>query len=208
MDRFTYIERCLRQIYGGQPSDDSEITINLVNNWLNDAVAAAAKQNYKDNLRIDNIGYLNNSFYTTFKDLAIVKDENFLYKATLPEIPLGIGRNEAISNVRFKNSLNNISYDGVPQSMAQTGYARSQRAIPNKIEYYPQGEFIFIPTQLPMTQYTAQVTMASGGDSSDLDSTINVPADYFPVIVEYLKAQLGFEKAQMQDTTNDGQDNK
>lgn len=208
MDRYTYIERTLRQIYGGQPSQDSEITINLVNTWLNDAVAIAAKQNYKENLQIEGIGYLNNSFYTTFKGIAITQDENFVYKATLPEIPLGIGRNEAISNLRFKNSLNNISYDGIPQSIAQTGYARGQRAIPNKIEYSPQGEFVLIYTPIIMTQYTMQVTMVSGGDSTDLDSTINIPSDYFPVIVEYIKAQLAFEKAQPQDVNNDGRDNK
>ncbi len=208
MDRYTYIERCLRQIYGGQPSQDSEITIGLANSWLNDGIAVAAKQNYKENLQIEGIGYLNNSFYTTFKGLAITEDENFLYKVTLPEIPLGIGRNEGVSNVRFKNTLNNISYDGIPQTVAQKGYARGMRVIPNKIEYYSEGGSVFIETSIIMTSYTAQVTMASGGDATDLDSEINVPADYFPVIVEYMKAQLTFERNAPQDVNNDGRDNK
>ena len=150
---------------------------------------------------------MNNSFYTTFKALAITQDENFLYKITLPEIPLGIGRNEGVSNVKFKNSLNNISYDGIPLSNAQQGYVRGQRSIPNKVLYYTEGGFLFVMTSINMTQYTGMVTMASAGDSTDLDSTINVPSDYFPVIVEYIKAQLAFEKAQKKDTSNDGQDN-
>jgi len=207
-DRYTYIERILRQIYGGQPSQDSEITINLVNEWLNDAVAIAAKQNYKENVQIEGIGYLNNSFYTTFKGLAITQDENFLYKATLPDIPLGIGRNEGVSNVRFKNSLNNVSYDGIPLSIAQKGYTRGQRIIPNKIEYYTEGGYLFAITAIIMTPYTAMVTMASAGDASDLDSIINVPSDYFNTIVAYIQQQLMLEKAQPQDTANDGRDNK
>ena len=208
MTRSVFIELILRQIYGGQPSDDSEITINLVNEWLIQAVAIAAKNNYKENFQLDGIGYVNNSFYTTFKGLAIVADESFLWKCTLPEIPLGIGRNEAIANVRFKSSDNKISYDGIPLSIAQKGYTRSMRTIPNKIEYYPEGGSIYIMTPIGMYNYTTQVTMISGGDSTDLDSEINVPSDYFPVIVEYIKAQLMFEKSIVQDTSNDGVDNK
>jgi len=208
MDRYTFIERTLRQIYGGQPSQDSEITINLVNSYLNDAVATAAKQNYKDALQIDGIGYLNNSFYTTFKGLAVTQDENFLYKVTLPEIPLGIGRNEGVSNVRFKNSKNIVSYDGIPLSNAQKGYERGMRPVPNKLIYYTEGGDLFVMTTILLTSYTAMVTMASAGDSTDLDSTLNVPADYYPIMVEYLKAQLGFERAQIQDLNNDGKDTK
>jgi len=208
MQRGTFIERTLRQIYGGMPSQDSEITINLVNSYLDDAVATAAKQNYKEALQIDGIGYLNNSFYTTFKGLAVTQDENFLYKVTLPEIPLGIGRNEGVSNVKFKNSKNVVSYDGIPLSNAQQGYERGMRPVPNKLIYYTEGGDLFVMTTIILTSYTAMVTMVSAGDSSNLDSTLNVPSDYFPIMVEYIKAQLGFERAQLQDVSNDGRDNK
>lgn len=67
MTRRVWIERCLRQIYGGQPSDDSTITVNLVNVWLSTGIGLAAKANYKDNISIDGIGYINNSFYTKLK---------------------------------------------------------------------------------------------------------------------------------------------
>ena len=50
MTRNIFIERILRQIYNGQPSDDSSITYNLVNQWLNDAIGLAAKKNYTDDL--------------------------------------------------------------------------------------------------------------------------------------------------------------
>jgi hypothetical protein len=40
MTRAEFIERTLRQIYGGYVSEDSSITPMLVNSWLNDAFAS------------------------------------------------------------------------------------------------------------------------------------------------------------------------
>ena len=60
MTRKTFIERILRQIYNGQPSDDSNITFNLVNQWLNDAIGVAAKKNYTDSIQMDGVAYVNN----------------------------------------------------------------------------------------------------------------------------------------------------
>jgi len=207
MIRAAFIEQILMQIYGGNPSDDTDITEGLVNQYLNQGIGVAAKQNFKENYQIDGIGYVNNSFNTTFKGLVVTKDENFLYKFILPEVPLGIGRNEGVSNVVFKSAVNEISYDAIPLSNAQKGYARGRRAIPNKLLYYSEGNAIFIMTSILLDQYTASVTMISGGDSNDLSSTINVPSDYIPIIVEYIKQQIAFENAQIKDINNDGVEN-
>jgi hypothetical protein len=207
MIRQAFIEQILRQIYGGQPSDDSDVTIGLINQYLNQAIGVAAKQNYKENFQLDGIGYVNNSFNTTFKGLSIIKDENFLYKCVLPEVPLGIGRNEGVLNVVLKNNLNQLSYDGIPLSNAQKGYSKGRRGIPNKILYYSEGNAIFIMTSILLDKYTAMITMISGGDSTDLNSVINVPSDYVPIMVEYIKQQLAFEKAQIKDINNDGVEN-
>ena len=43
--------------------------------------------------------------------------------------------------------------------------------------------------------------------SFDLDSTLIVPDDYVPMIVEYIKGQLAFERSRPIDTANDGVDN-
>src|SRR6266496_6346701 len=94
-----FIERALRQIYGGHPSDDATITINLVNVWLDDAIAVAAKKNYTDSIAIEGIAYVNNSFYTTYKGLTLSEDEFGIWKIILPQIPFGIGQNEGVSTV-------------------------------------------------------------------------------------------------------------
>ena len=88
----------------------------------------------------------------------------------------------------------------------QAGYYQTMRPIPNKILAYPQGEFVYVISDILLTQYTATVTMVSGGVSTDLDSTLNVPSEYFPVIVEYIKSQLMFERQVPVDVANDGLD--
>lgn len=210
MLRRTYIERILRFIYNGQPSDDSNITVGLVNNCLGDALAIAAKQNYVEAIKMDGVAYVNNSFYTTYSGIAITTDDtdNLCYKLTVPMIPLGLGKNEGISKIQFKDDNGFVSLTAIPLSANQTQYADSMKPIPNKILYWNEGQTVRFKSTLPMYEYTAIVRMVSGGDPTDLDSTINVPDDYFGAITEYIKAQLLLEKAQPADQSNDGTDNK
>jgi hypothetical protein len=207
MTRQQLIEQILRQVYGGQPSDDSAITYNLVNQYINQGIGLAVKQNYKDSIQLDGVGYVNNSFYTTFKGLTITKDENFLWKIVLPEVPMGIGHNEGLANLRLKNSTKDISLDCLPLSINQKGYVQTMKNIPNKVLYYVEGSNALILSSLTLSQYTASVTLISGGDSTNLSSTLNVPADYIPVITNYAMQALMIERKQPQDQTNDGVSN-
>lgn len=207
ISRKAYIEMVRRQIYGDQPSNDANITVNLVNRWLNFAAAAAAKQNSKDNLIIDGINTVNNSFYTTFKTISISQDENFLWKITLPQIPLGIGNIEGVSTVVIKDAATNqISYPVVLMSENQKSFQRGMRAIPNKLLGYPEGKFVYILSTLLLSEYTATVTMVSSGDGTDLTSTVNIPDDYFPFICDWIRGQLMAQRAAPVDATNDGLD--
>ena len=204
--RRIFIERALRQIYNGQPPQDSNITVNLVNNWLNDGIGLAAQKNYRDSYQIEGINYVNNSFYTTFKSLVLVKDENALYKVTLPQLPVAIGKNEGVSMLQFKSADNKVSYTAIPLSTNQLTFQSGMRPIPNKCLYYPEGTFLYVLTTINLTLYTATVKMISGGDSTNLDSILNIPDDYISVIVEYIKQQLSFEKSQPIDDISDGVD--
>lgn len=207
MNRRTFIERVRRQIYNGQPPSEATITVGLVNNYINDAVAFAAKTNYTDSLKLDGIAYVNNSFYTTFKSLAVASDEINLWKVTLPQIPVGIGYNEGLETLVLKDTDGSqLSFPVVWLSQNQRSINRGMRDIPNKLLAYSEGEFVYIISDISLNQYTAQVTMISGGLSSDLDSTLNVPPDYFGLMMQYLQQQLLLEKAQPKDATNDGLD--
>ena len=186
MTRNIFIERILRQIYNGQPSDDSSITYNLVNQWLNDAIGLAAKKNYTDGIQMDGIAYVNNSFYTTFTDLDIVA--------------------ELVATLQFVGDKK-TSQTAIPLSMNQIAYQEQLRPIQNKILYWIEGKNIYIKSAIQLTSYKATIRMVSGGDSTDLESTLIVPDDYVPMIVEYIKGQLAFERSRPIDTSNDGVDN-
>lgn len=205
--RRQYIEQVRRQIYGSQPSNDAEITVGLMNQWLDQAVGVAAKTNYTDSLKLEGIAFVNNSFYTTYKSLAVVSDEQFLWKITLPQVPIGIGYNQGAEMLIFKDSSSNqLSFPVVWLSQNQRSYQRGMRPIPNKLLAYTEGAYVYVMSTLLLSDYTAQVTMVSGGDSTDLDSTLNVPADYFPIMTEYLRTQLMFQRQVPQDVQNDGLD--
>ncbi len=209
MTRYQLIERILRQIYGGQPSDDSNITFNLVNQWLNDAIGGAVKKNYTDSIQMDGVAYINNSFYTTYSGLTISPDGspvNMIYKFTLPQIPIALGRNEGVASVRFSDTSGRLSYDAIPLSINQVSYINELRPIQNKIVYWSEGTFIYAKSSILLNKYTAAVRMVSGGDSSNLDSILIIPDDYMPFIVEYIKGQLAFEESRPIDTSNDGVD--
>lgn len=206
MTRQHLVEQIRRQIYNGQPSDDAEITEGLVNRYIEEGIAVAAKQNYKENGAIEAVAYINNGFYTTFKGIAVTKDENFLWKVTLPQIPLGIGYSEGVSTMVFKDSSGQVGIPVVWLSENQKSFIDSMRPVPNKILAYQEGIFVYAKSTILLSAYTVSVTMVSGGDATNLTSTLNVPPDYVPTIIEFVKAQLAFEKAQKQDLANDGRD--
>lgn len=211
MRRGAFIEQSLIQIYGGIPTDDAEMTIEMINAvLLPEAIALAAKQCYTEAIQIDGIGYVNNGFYTTFSGIAIVSDDtdNLCYKLTLPEIPPGIGHSGGVSALRFKDDNGFISQTAIPLSMNQQAYADRMRPIPNKISYWQEGVTLRMKSTLPMWSYTAVVKMISGGDASDLNSELNVPADYHPAMIQYLQQQLGLVRATQPDTASDGLDMK
>ena len=207
MTRYALIERILRQIYNGQPSDDSSVTYNLVNQWLNDAIGLAVKKNYTDSIQMDGISYINNSFYTTYTNLDISAEtvDNVTYSIALPQIPFALGKDEGVATLQFVGDKK-TSQTAIPLSMNQVAYIDNMRPIQNKILYWIEGKHIYAKSSIPLTSYKATLRMISGGDSSDLTSTLIIPDDYMPLIVEYIKGQLAFEKSRPIDTANDGVD--
>ena len=125
----------------------------------------------------------------------------------MPQIPIGIGATEGISTVVFKDAdTAQIFYPVILISENQRSFSKGMRNIPNKLVGYPQGGYVYVESTLQLSNYTATVTMISGGTSTDLTSTVNVPDDYMPIIVEYMKQQLMFQRNVVQDVQNDGLD--
>ena len=206
--RYQIIERIIRSVYGEQESDDGNVTVNLVNSWLMDAVGAAAKQNYKENGVIDGIQYASNSFYTTFRNISIVPYEQFIFQILLPQIPVSLGRNEGISTLQFVDTNGNVSDPAIPLSQNQVGIYQNMRPVPNKTIYYPEGTYVYVISDLLLDiGYTGKIRMVSGGVSSDLNSTLIIPDDSLAFVVDYCVKMLKQERLTPKDITDDGSDN-
>lgn len=206
MTRQHLIEQILRQVYGTQPSDDASITPNLVNQMINQGIGTMVKLNYKDSIQLDGVGYVNNSFYTTFKEITVIADEQFLWRIELPQVPIAVGKNEGISTLKFKSSAGEISKPVIWLSQDQLTYYQSLQQPPNKILAYYHGNIAYVISTLKLSDYQAIVTLISGGDSTNLNSTLNVPDDYIPGIVDYVVKALMTARGQIQDNANDGVD--
>jgi hypothetical protein len=206
MTRQALIEQILRQVYGTQPSDDASITPGLVNQMINQGIGLMVKQNYKEAIQLDGVGYVNNSFYLTYKGLAVSLDEQFIWKVNLPQIPIAIGKNEGISTLQFKSTEGEISKPVVWLSQDQVTYFQSLQQPTGKILAYQQGDHVYVYSTLILNQYTATITIVSGGDSTNLSSTLNIPDDYIPGIVDYVVKSLSQARLQIQDAANDGSD--
>lgn len=207
MRRDIFIEQLRRQIYSGFPSDDADITINLVNVLIEPAIGIAAQACYDKNVAIEGVGFVNNGFYTTFKGLTITQDGNFLWKTELPEIPQGLGAVDGISRFVVKdNSTPQISYPVLLLSENQVSIERGMRSIPNKVIGYPEGKYLYIESTLILSVFTGQITMISGGDKTDLISELNVPPNYLPIMQEWIIKQLMSERLAPKDLSNDGTD--
>ncbi len=206
MTRAYYIARFRRQIYGEIPSDDAQITINLVNAWLNDAIAAATKAHHDRNEQIEGMGYVNNSFYLAFTGITLTQATESIdvWQGTLPQIPLSFGKNEGIGSLKIYKSFDQ-SFDATPLSQSQLTYV-DRLPIVNGLKYWNEGNILKVKSEFSLWQFFAKGRIISGGDATDLNSELNVPSDWFPVMDEFLKAQLGFEKAQKLDLNNDGND--
>jgi len=204
--RRSLIQRIQRLVYNDFAEHNATITEPLINRWINDAIGIAAKNSYIESIKLDGVSYVNNAFYSTFKGISITQDEVNLYRFTLPQVPIGIGRNEGIATIEFKDEKNNISYPAIPLSINQVGYERGMRNIPNKILCWNENEYVYAKTSLPLNTCTAIVRMISGSNSDDLDSVLNVPSEWLPSIIEYCTKYLMLERRQPQDRVNDGVD--
>lgn len=200
------ITRIIRQIYGEKPSDDATITKNLVKTYLPEAIAQAVKTSAKENLQIEGIQYVNNSFYTTFKELQISPEGTIQgdYKCKLPSIPIALGRNEGIASVKLQDAVRTsvplymMSADGIDYM--------DKMPKPKGTPCWNEGSTLFFRSpKLNIEDYTAVVRMVSGGNM-EMDSEINISDEWLPMISIYIRDALLASRKVQTDVSNDGLD--
>lgn len=207
MTRKVLIEQIRRLYYGGTPSDDSNLTEKEVNHYINQAIAYIAKVNYTDSIKIDGIETVSDAFYTTFKNLAVAKDNDTgYYYATLPHPPLGLSRGYGISSVTFPINTG-LAKAPTAVSPREVDYIEQIKLPPSKIFYWAEGGKLWMKSYTNLVGKFAIVRMISA-ENSDMTSELNVPAEYISDMINWVMNQLKIRKQMPEDTTNDGIDNK
>jgi hypothetical protein len=205
MTRRVLIEQIRRMLYGGIPTDDANITEKEVNLYINEAIAYMAKVNYTDAIKLDGIETVADSFYATFKNLAITKDNDTgYYSLDLPQVPLGLSRGYGISTVTFPTSTG-LAKSPIPVSTRELDYMDNLKQPPSKIFYWVEGKKLWFKSYTNLVGRFAIVRMVST-ETSDLDAEINVPQEYITDIINLVMNQLRPRKATPQDSTNDALD--
>jgi hypothetical protein len=205
MTRRVLIEQIRRMLYGSIPTDDANITEKEVNLYINEAIAYMAKVNYTDAIKLDGIETVADSFYATFKNLAITKDNDTgYYSLDLPQVPLGLSRGYGISTVTFPTSTG-LAKSPIPVSPRELDYMDNLKQPPSKIFYWVEGKKLWFKSYTNLVGRFAIVRMVST-ETSDLDAEINVPQEYITDIINLVMNQLRPRKATPQDSTNDALD--
>ena len=205
MTRKVLIEQIRRMMYGSIPTDDANLTEKEINLYINEGIAYMAKINYTDAIKLDGIETIADSFYATFKNLAITKDNDTGYYALdLPQIPLGLSRGYGISTVTFPTSTG-LAKSPIPISPRELDYIDNLKQPPSKIFYWAEGKKLLFKSYTNLVGKLAIVRMVST-ETSDLDAEINVPQEYITDIINLVMNQLRTRKASPQDSTNDGLD--
>jgi hypothetical protein len=205
MTRKVLIEQIRRMMYGSIPTDDANVTEKEINLYINEGIAYMAKVNYTDAIKLDGIETIADSFYATFKNLAITKDNDTGYYALdLPQVPLGLSRGYGISTVTFPTSTG-LAKSPIPISPRELDYVDNLKQPPSKIFYWAEGKKLWFKSYTNLVGKFAIVRMVST-ETADLDAEINVPQEYITDIINLVMNQLRTRKATPQDSTNDGLD--
>lgn len=205
MTRKVLIEQIRRMMYGSIPTDDANVTEKEINLYINEGIAYMAKVNYTDAIKLDGIETVADSFYATFKNLAITKDNDTgYYSLALPQVPLGLSRGYGISTVTFPTSTG-LAKSPIPISPRELDYIDNLKQPPSKIFYWAEGKKLWFKSYTNLVGKFAIVRMVST-ETADLDAEINVPQEYITDIINLVMNQLRTRKATPQDSTNDGLD--
>lgn len=208
MTRKVLIEQIRRMYYGGIPSDDSNLTENEVNQYINQAIAYIAKVNYTDAIKLDGVETVSDAFYSTFKNLAITKDNDTgYYSTTLPHPPLGLSRGYGISSVTFPVLNGPLAKAPTAVSPREVDYLDQIKLPPSKVFYWAEGNKLWFKSYTNLVGKFAIVRMVST-DNSDMTAELNVPVEYISDMINWIMNQLKVRKQMPEDTTNDGLDTK
>src|ERR1044072_4906674 len=197
------IELLIRQMASGFPSDDFSITPGIINQYLNSAIAFAIKNQYKEEIQLNGIESIADAVYATFSGLVITKDAvTGLYNITLPQQTVGIGAGWDISSFVMVTG-SGAKLFGYPNTQRELAFLYNGAKGCNDVFFTVVKDKMEIHSCKDITKYKGRVTMIVT-QSTDLDSVMNVPDTYMPIIIDYITKTLGVMMNMPVDISSDG----
>jgi hypothetical protein len=203
--RYQYCEAIQRALAGGFVSDDSELTIPLINFYLNSAIGYAIKANYKEEIQLNGVEAVSDAFYATFTGMNITKDNaTGWYNISLPQQTVGVGAGWDISSFIMVtgSGAKIIAY---PITNREIAFLYETPAGCKDVFFWTVKDKMNIHACKDLTKYKGIVTMLVS-QSTDLNESISVPDGYMPLIVEYMTKTLGVMMNMQMDISSDGVD--
>jgi len=208
MTRNQLIAQIRRMYYGGLPSEEAGLRPLEVNQLINEAIAYVAKVNYTDSIKLDGVETVSDAFYTTFKNLAITKDNDTgYYSTTLPHPPIGLSRGYGISSVTFPVTSGNLAKAPTAISPREIDYLDQIKLPPSKVFYWAEGDKLWFKSYTNLVGKFAIVRMISQ-ENSDLESELNVPGEYVPDMINWIMSQLNIRRQMSEDSIKSGTETK
>lgn len=199
-------EMIQRQLSGGMISDDSDLTLAFINQFLNGGIAYAIKANYKDELQLNGTEGVADAFYATITGLTITIDVNLPgnYNISLPQPTVGVGAGWDITSfIMVRGSGSKLI--GYPIAQKEISYLYTNPKPCDGVFYWVVKDKMNIHSCKDLTKYKGMITMLVT-QSNDLDATINIPDGYLPVILDYMVKTLGVMLNIPIDISSDGVD--
>jgi len=213
MTRKEISELILRRLAGGDPTDDFPVTLQEINLWLDQAVAASAMRNYTDSVSVDGIEFVGDAYYTTFKNIFLAKDSVTQdFYGTLPAMPVAVPRGHDISSVYLQITSPTVSLSPplVRMNPQQLSFAHSLPFPKTTPRYWVEGNQVYV-RGFDGTDYTARnitIRMVGSAGKRLLTDELLIPSDYLPFVIEYIMKNFLPTQNGPKDTVNDGNDIK
>lgn len=181
-----FAEEVRTAFYGGIPSDDASFSIRYFGELIGLEVAEYARQNAFENSNQGELSYANDSFITTYKNLAVAYDtQGKYYYTVLPDIPPALPRNQEIARI---SPVGSNRREFFPMSQKDKGIQDLLPSIPNVILYYTEGGNIIydnITFTMPSLIDLRMVGTVPSGNL--LDATLNLSKNYqFAIMTKIL----------------------
>ena len=202
MTREQLCELIQRRLAGGNVPDDFSPKIEEINYWVEHGIAFAAMKSYTDNANVADIEFVSDSFYTTFYNLPLQKNDltNSWY-TYIPSMPYGLPRGHDVvsASVQGQNGLNKNMWR---LTISQAAYFKNMDVRKNEIFYWIEGNKINVSGEPLLDNQSIMVSMAGSSGSVDLTETVMCPPDSIPNVVDYIVRQ--FIQPVQKDLSNDG----